>query len=64
LELQTAELCSKRDKLQLSSSKTKEMMEKLKSLKFGDEDGNLEKAQQIVQNLKDEMISLQSGTCW
>jgi len=39
-------------------------MEKLKSLKFGDEDGNLEKAQQIVQNLKDEMISLQSGTCW
>jgi len=62
MELQTAQLCSKRDKLQLSSSKTREMMEKLKSVKLGDEDGYLEEAQQTLQNLKDEIISLKPGT--
>jgi len=37
-------------------------MEKLKSVKFGDKDGDLEEAQQILQNLKDEIISLKPGT--
>jgi len=37
-------------------------MEKLKSVKFGDKDGDLEEAQQILQNLKDEIISLKPST--
>jgi len=60
LKLQTAELYTKRDKLQSSASKTKEMMEKLK---LSDENGDLEEAKLILQSLKDEMMSLQSGTC-
>jgi len=38
-------------------------MEKIKSAKFGDEDGDLGEAQQLLLNLKNEMISTQSGTC-